>query len=63
MGPRDISTDAAGWMEYEHGDDESGRRAGEEHVEREWGDGVLEIGEAGDAAEGVEEGGEVVGVG
>jgi hypothetical protein len=58
MGPRDISTDATGWMQYNRGDDESGRRAGEEYVEREWGDGVQEIGEAGDVAEGAEEGGE-----
>jgi hypothetical protein len=58
-----MSTDAAGWMECDRGEDESGRRAGEEHVEREWGDGVQENGGAGDMAETAEEGGEAVGVG
>jgi hypothetical protein len=38
MGPRVFSVDAAGWMEYDRGEDESGRRAGEEYVERQRGD-------------------------
>jgi hypothetical protein len=63
MGPRDISTDAAGWMAYDRGEDASGRRAGEEYVDREWGDGVQENGQAGEVAEGADEGGEAVGVG
>jgi hypothetical protein len=63
MGPRDISTDAAGWMEYDRGDDLSGWRAGGEYVERESSDGVQEIGEAGEVAEGAEEGGEALVVG
>jgi hypothetical protein len=63
MSPKDISTEAAGWMEYDHEEDESRRRAGEEYVEREWGDGVQENGGAGEVAEGAEEGGEAVGVG
>jgi hypothetical protein len=60
---RDILMDAAGWMEYGRGEDESGRRAGEEYVEREWGDGAQENGEAGKVAEAADEGGEAVGVG
>jgi hypothetical protein len=63
MGPRDISMDAAGWMEYDRGEEESGRRAGEQYVERQWGDGVQENGEAGEVADGADEGGEEVGVG
>jgi hypothetical protein len=46
MGPKNISTEAAAWMEYNYGEDQSGRRAGEEYVEREWGDGVQENGGA-----------------
>jgi hypothetical protein len=50
-------------MEYDRGDDENGRIAGEEYVEREWSGGVQENGEAGDVAEGAEEDGEAAGVG
>jgi hypothetical protein len=60
--PRDISTDVAGWIEYDHGGDKR-RRAGEQYVEREWGDGVLEHGEAGEEAEGKEGVGDLAGVG
>jgi hypothetical protein len=63
MGTKDISTEAAGWMEYDRGEDESRRRAGEEYVEGEWGDGAQENGGAGEVPEGAEEGGEAVGVG
>jgi hypothetical protein len=63
MGPRDISVDAVGWMKNDGGEDESGRRASEEYVERQWGDGVQENGEAGEVAEGADEGSKAVGVG
>jgi hypothetical protein len=63
MDPRDISTDAAGWMAYDRREEESRRRAGEEYVEREWGDGVQENGEVREVAEGAEEGNKVVAVG
>jgi hypothetical protein len=63
MGSKDISMGAAGWIEYDHGEDVNGRRAGEEDVKREWGDGAEENGEAGVVAEGADEGGEAVGVG
>jgi hypothetical protein len=63
LGPKDISTEAAGWMEYDRGEDDSGRRAGEEYVGTEWGDGVQENGRAREVAEGAEESGEAVVVG
>jgi IMP cyclohydrolase len=63
MGPRDVLTDDAGWMEYDRRDDENGRIAGDVYEEREWSGGVQENGEAGDVAEGAEEDNEAVGVG
>jgi hypothetical protein len=63
MGARDISVDVAGWMEYDCGENDNGRRTGEEYVGRQWGDGVQEDGVAGEAAEGADEGGEAVVVG
>jgi hypothetical protein len=63
MGPRNILTIHAGWMEYDRRDDERRRRPWEEYVERDWGDGVVEDGEAGEEAEGAEGGGDLVGVG
>jgi hypothetical protein len=55
-GHREISMDAAGWMEYENGEDESGRKAGKGFVERQWGDGVQENGEAGEVVDGTDKG-------
>jgi hypothetical protein len=63
MGPKDIPTEVAGWMEYDRGEDESRRRGGEEYLEREWGDGVQRNDRGGEVAEGAEEGGEAVEVG
>jgi hypothetical protein len=62
MGPRDISTDNAGWMEYAHEENERETRVREEYVEEEWGDGVVERAEAGEEAEGAEGAGDVVGI-
>jgi hypothetical protein len=61
MGPRDLSLDAAGWMEYDRAEDESRSSAGETYLESEWYNGVQENGEAGELAEGADVGGEPAG--
>jgi hypothetical protein len=50
-------------MEYDCGEEECGRTGGEEYLERQWDDGVQENGEAGEVAEGAQQGDEVVWVG
>jgi hypothetical protein len=63
MGPRDISTDKGGWMDYDCGDDASGRRPGVEYAEEERGAAVVESWEAWEEGEGTESGADSVGVG
>jgi hypothetical protein len=63
MGPRDIALDSTGWREFHRGNDERERRAGEKYMKEEWHDADVENGEAGEVADGADEGGEAVGLG